>query len=47
MCRKNNRELACNLNGVLDRFKEHFDEVLNGDEKEVQEPSREDVETAI
>jgi Reverse transcriptase (RNA-dependent DNA polymerase) len=29
MCRKKNGELVCDLNGVLERWKEHFNELLN------------------
>jgi Reverse transcriptase (RNA-dependent DNA polymerase) len=39
-CRKKNGELTCDLNGVLDRWKEHFDDLLNANTDEAQKESR-------
>jgi hypothetical protein len=37
MCRKKNGDLVCDSNGVLERWKEHFDELLNAGADERQE----------
>jgi hypothetical protein len=40
MCRKKNGELVCDQRGILDRWKEHFDELLNEGAEELGTVSR-------
>lgn len=40
MCKKKDGDLVCDLNGVLERWKEHFDDLLNADGGERQTAPR-------
>jgi hypothetical protein len=40
MCKKINGDLVCDTNGVLKRWKEHFNDVLNAGAEEMQEAPR-------
>lgn len=39
MCRKKNGDLVCDLNGILERWKEHFDDLLNATAEAEERPT--------